>query len=127
MLLLSGETRRKRFASQAMSLCSGFNHPRVVLGNFEDTQNVLEQFVLRAFGGKRTLLAYRMLIHPFPPMEGGLSDLEERGLMELGRQIGAREVVACQHPQELSDNDLTDFSQWRLPLGERMIQRRIAR
>ncbi len=91
-----------------VSLCTGFQHPRVVFGNFEDSLLVLEEFVRRAYGGKIPLLRPRLLFHPLEALAGGLSAVEIHGLMAMGVKIG-RQVEVIETANALTDAELQTY------------------
>jgi hypothetical protein len=72
-----------------------FSHPRLLVGDF----SAAEQRLTRALNALtprswwKPVLAPRLMIHPLESVEGGLSQVEERLLLELGRGAGARQVL----------------------------------
>ena len=90
-------------------LYTAFDHPRVVFGKFEETACVLGQFIRRVHDSKTQIFRPRVIMHPLAAFEGGLSDIEIRGLRELGLKMGAKEVVVSQAARELSDYEVQNY------------------
>lgn len=70
-----------------------FCHPRVLIGGFDEAERVAREFIRRAFGGKMPLLGFRMVIYVVEELKGGLTDVENRALQELGLRLGSKEVI----------------------------------
>ncbi len=77
-----------------------FCHPRVLVGGFDAAALVVREFIRRSRGGKTPLLRFRMFVYLLDELEGGLTDVEERTLIELGLRIGAWSVTVCAQPAE---------------------------
>jgi len=70
-----------------------FTTTRLLIGQFQEADALLRK-VVRDIGRRRLLqLSPTILIHPTEMVEGGLSEIEERTFLELGRGVGARKVV----------------------------------
>ena len=91
---------------QDVHLHHAFNHPRVLIGGFDSALLVVRHFLRRACHGRLPLLGFTLVLHVQEELEGGLTDVESRALMELGLRAGARKVVICQEPQTLSDDEI---------------------
>lgn len=72
---------------------NAFNHPRVLIGGFDDTELVVREFLRRACGGRKPPLRFPLVIHILEKLEGGLTDVEERAFQELGLRLGAGSVA----------------------------------
>jgi rod shape-determining protein MreB len=64
-----------------------FSHPRTVIGTFTTAQAELKALVAETRGGFS--LKLDILIHPLERIEGGLTQIEERALLELALGAGA--------------------------------------
>jgi hypothetical protein len=74
----------------------------------ENTILVMQNFVQRAaLQAEISLRGCRVVIHPQRELEGGLSDLEARGLIELATRAGGRDVGIYKGAVELTPQDLT--------------------
>jgi hypothetical protein len=51
-----------------------------------------------------------MILHPQDRLEGGLSDVERRALIELGLITGARKVLLYDQSVELSDEQILNLT-----------------
>ncbi|MCB1985268.1 MAG: hypothetical protein H6936_15675 [Burkholderiales bacterium] len=69
-----------------------FSHPRTIMGNFTNAEQCLKSLLTQIRKGG-FYLATRLLIHPIEKIEGGLTQIEERALMEFGYGAGASKVV----------------------------------
>ncbi|UVE18842.1 rod shape-determining protein [Pseudomonas sp. LS44] len=75
-----------------IELLNGFEHPRSLLANFSIAEKTLQLFLRRL--GPRSLFkaAPTVILHPLEHLEGGLTQVETRGLYELCRSAGAHQV-----------------------------------
>lgn len=74
------------FASQP------FSHPRLLVGDFGNAERALKEAIDTVLPRRFLRLAPRLLIQPMERLEGGLTALEQRVLLELGHGCGARTV-----------------------------------
>lgn len=75
-----------------VEVLNGFDHPRSLLADFAVAEKTL-QLLVRQLAGKSLLrLAPAVVLHPLEHLEGGLTQVETRGLYELCRGAGARQV-----------------------------------
>lgn len=84
-----------------------FSHPRLLVADFASAERTLKQAIdtllPKGFLGLR--LAPRLLIQPMERLEGGLTALEQRVLLELGHGCGAR-TLRIHVGDELSDAEV---------------------
>lgn len=78
---------------QKFRILNPFSHPRSFVGNFACAEKILQHGVYVIHNKSFIRAAPRMIIHQLEKTEGGLSDIEERVLHELGAGAGAREVI----------------------------------
>ncbi|TBV01132.1 hypothetical protein [Phytopseudomonas dryadis] len=72
-----------------------FSNVRLLVADYPLAEHLIKR-LMQALLPRRFLrlsLPPRMLMHPLERLEGGLSMVEERMLVELGRANGARKVV----------------------------------
>lgn len=71
-----------------------FSHPRLLVGDFANAERALKQAIGALLPRRflRLQLPPRLLIQPMERLEGGLTALEQRVLLELGHGCGARTV-----------------------------------
>jgi len=76
------------------SSATPFSTQRLLVGNFASAEACLTKAINAVSKQlkKRQFLAPRVLMHPREMVEGGLSEVEERVLRELGLSAGARRV-----------------------------------
>jgi rod shape-determining protein MreB len=87
-----GHTAMKLQGQTQVEVLNGFNHPRSLLADFAVAEKTL-QLLIRQLAGKSLLkLAPRVILHPLEHLEGGLTQVETRGLYELCRGAGAKQV-----------------------------------
>lgn len=82
-----------------------FTTPRLLVGQFQIAQNLLKQAVKKMSKGGIVAISPQVLIQPLEMIEGGLSEIEERVLMEVAMGAGASKVVVWVGP-ELSDAEV---------------------
>ena len=68
-----------------------FSHKRSVIGDFVAAQALLKALVKEVQQG--LVLNVQMLVHAVERVDGGLSQIEDRALQELGIGAGASRVV----------------------------------
>lgn len=94
--------------SEELIVRTAFDHPRLIFGSLENTILVMKHFVLRAAQQSDiSLRGCRVVIHPQRELEGGLSDLEAQGLIELATRVGGRDVGIYNGSAELTPQDLS--------------------
>lgn len=101
-----GEEANAIAGGQDVTIYEAFCHPRVLIGGVDKAQLVVGEFLRRACAGRTPLLRFHMVIHLADEVEGGLTDVEERALMELGLRLGASRVLIHQGPEDLSDEQI---------------------
>lgn len=82
-----------------------FTTSRLLVGQFQIAQNLLKQAVKKMSKGGIVAMSPQVLIQPLEMIEGGLSEIEERVLMEVAMGAGASKVVVWVGP-ELSDAEV---------------------
>lgn len=75
------------------------------MGDFTAAEMLLRKMLKDSVGSNLFALNPTMLIHPMEKIEGGLSQVEERALLELGFGSGARKV-RIYTGKELSDAEV---------------------
>jgi len=68
-----------------------FTTTRLLVGQFREAAALLGEGV--GAMGSRGLVRPVVVLHPMDMVEGGLSEVEERVLVELAKSIGARKVL----------------------------------
>ena len=91
---------------EGVTIHDAFCHPRVIIGGFDAAQLVAGGFLRQICAGGNRWLRFRLIIHPQDDLEGGLTDIEERALKELGLRLGASRVIVYQGAAELGDDAL---------------------
>lgn len=69
-----------------------FSHPRMLIGDFTVAEMALSA-VLSEAKGSCFVLKTNVLIHPLENIAGGLTQVEERVLLELAKMAGASKVI----------------------------------
>lgn len=86
---------------------AAFSHPRSLIGQFVEGQQALTRALAKAYPTKLLTRRPRMVIHAKELIEGGLTQIEERALMEMGLGAGAVKVKIWQgadlSPQQLEE------------------------
>lgn len=103
--------------SEAANLAGGqvrvdnaFDHPRVVIGDFDVALLTLREFVRRARRSSG-IGKPRVVMHCLDPLGGGLTSVEARALVELAMRVGGGEVLLHCGPAELSDAEVLELKQ----------------
>jgi rod shape-determining protein MreB and related proteins len=69
-----------------------FSSQRLLVGDFTVAEHFLKGLVKKAAPAGWFTASPKILIHPLEMIEGGLSQVEERALLELAAQVGARKA-----------------------------------
>ncbi len=67
--------------------CAGLDHPRTLMGDFQQIQGALST-AYKELGPFVSILKPRALIHLLPPCEGGYTDVEMRAFKEASEMAG---------------------------------------
>jgi rod shape-determining protein MreB len=86
-----------------------FNHPRVVMADFMVASKLLQYGMQQLSRAKWISPAPILVIRPDRELDGGLSEMETRALMELGESAGARKAFV-HYGNVLSDADVVTFA-----------------
>jgi|GEM_PF-3571597 len=85
----------------AFGLFTAFSHSRVVIDRLDDTQRALD-LCLRKAGWKKLMSVAVFVLQIQDEYEGGLSEVERRGLVEVSRRLGAHRVLLLNVARHLS-------------------------
>lgn len=91
---------------ETITVHNAFSHPRTFVSDFEVAEATLRQ-LLYLVVQRRIIVRPIVVLHPLEKLEGGITQIEFRGLMELGASIGGRKVYIWTGAT-LVDNDLLD-------------------
>lgn len=86
-----------------------FHHPRLAIHDLENTDKVLRYFLMQALP-RRTMVRLNFVIHLVEEWEGGITDIEKLALEDISRKQGARAIVLCTGPGELSESEVLDLA-----------------
>lgn len=89
-----------------IKLYNAFKHPRTFVGSFEIAEAILRYFICKLIP-RRMCVAPLVIFHPTENIEGGVTQIERRGLVELGSSIGGRRVYVWTG-RNLTDRELLD-------------------
>jgi MreB/Mbl protein len=85
---------------------SKFSTIRIVIADFNNAETLLRQaFYELGLSRKYFSPRLKVLMQIMEKLEGGLSDLERRGLRDLAEQAGAIEVYILEHHRKLSTQE----------------------
>lgn len=85
---------------------NAFKHPRTFVSNFEIAEATLRYFVYKLVK-RKMFITPLVIFHPTENIEGGVTQIERRGLIELGASIGARKTYIWTG-RTLTDKELLD-------------------
>jgi rod shape-determining protein MreB and related proteins len=88
-----------------LQIINPFAHPRTPISDFLVADVLLRALVAELLGRTWFSRGPIVVIHPIRTLEGGLTQIERRAIIELGASAGAYEVVICVG-RELSDEEL---------------------
>ena len=87
---------------------NAFKHPRTFLSNFEFAEATLRYFITKIVS-RKLLVRPIVVLHPTENLEGGITQVEFRALMELGTCVGGRKIYVWQG-HTLTNRELLDPS-----------------
>ncbi len=79
-----------------------FSNTRVLWADFNEGENFVREILKELIDNWRT---YRMLIHQVELLEGGLSEVEKRALIDSAGHLYAKEVYLLEGGNELSPRE----------------------
>ena len=102
-----GSQAEKLKNESSITVRNSFNHPRVCIDDFEIAQVTINHFIFKVVN-KRSLFKPIVILHTTRLLEGGLSQIENRALRELGEAAGARQVFIWTG-RDLNDKELINL------------------
>jgi rod shape-determining protein MreB len=75
-----------------ITVSNPFNHPRLVVYNFEHAE-ALFRYAIARIAGARVFLRPVIVVHPLRALEPALTDIEHRALTECALSAGGRAAV----------------------------------
>lgn len=115
MIVGVGQMALTMSAQPSVTLVYPFDHPRLVIGDF----TVAEKVVLHAIRELKRRQPWSLLrpvslvVHPLRTLEGGLSQIEHRALLELAECSGARRA-AIHTGHELTMPEIERYAAWEI-------------
>lgn len=91
-VLAAGAAAKQLQGQEGIEIVNGFDHPRSLLANFSFAEMTLKLLLGRIMPKSLFKAAPVLILHPQELLEGGLTQVEVRGLYELCRGAGARKV-----------------------------------
>jgi len=85
----------KNCIGPGLKIINPFKHNRSMISSFTYAEKIL-QFAFKSIQTNTFRAAPRVIMHQLEKNEGGLTEVEERLLIELAMSAGAREVVVYQ-------------------------------
>lgn len=103
--LAAGRAAEALRGREGVSVVNGFEHPRTLLADFGIAAQTLRLLLKQILPNGLRLVAPTLVLQPQARLEGGLTQLEIRGLAELLHGAGARRVFIWTG-EELSHDEL---------------------
>jgi len=97
------------FGQPNIMVANGFKHPRTIIADFTIAELTLKYFLKSVLPTKLFSPAPIIVMHSLAALEGGLTQIEIRALVELGIGVGGRKVYLWDGP-ELSRSNLRSLS-----------------
>jgi len=94
-------------AKQDVQIVNGYDHPRTVLNDFSAAEKTLAYFLKQVFASTILRPSPVLILHVQEQLEGGLTQVEVRALLELGAGVGGREVYIWEG-RDLTDREISD-------------------
>ena len=80
---------------------NNFSTSRIVVSNFHNA-HMLMQEILKELGVRKRFRTIKIVIQQMEKMEGGLSDIEKRAILDLAEQSGSIRTIILEHSNSLS-------------------------
>lgn len=75
----------------SVTIHNAFNHPRTFVSNIDVAEATLRQFVYLVIQ-RKVMVRPLIILHPLEKIDGGITHIELKGLLDLGLSIGGRKV-----------------------------------
>lgn len=105
------EARREATSRADLNIGNGFDHPRSILGDFVLAEKALRHAFGQLYKERYFQPSPVVVMHPIEKLDGGLTDIERRALLELAEGAGARKAYVWTG-RELTDGELRENSIW---------------
>lgn len=92
LVAFGSEARSAVSNNSTVSIYNGFDHPRSCINDFEIAAITLRVLVKRSVS-KIMMILPTIILHPLEKVEGGLTQLEHKALLELGATVGRKVYV----------------------------------
>lgn len=92
-LIKSVGSEAKSEVGEGIQVINPFSHPRSFVADFYVAEKLIQHGLRKIHKSRFIKPAPRLVIHQLDKAEGGLTNVEERVLIELAVSSGAREVV----------------------------------
>lgn len=86
-----GSKAQSMLESNGLKVLNPFSHPRVIISNFIYAEKILQYAIHESYASRFVQPSPRIIMHPLRELEGGLTQVEHRILIELAIGAGARE------------------------------------
>lgn len=84
-----------------------FTSDRLLIGNFDSAERTLKTGLKKVYQRSFLLVSPFVVIHPLENIDGGLSQVEERLLIELSMAAGAQDAIVWVG-HELTDREVME-------------------
>jgi rod shape-determining protein MreB len=105
-VLAVGHDAKNLTLTEGQVLVNPFDHPRSILADFTVAEKLLMHGIRQLASSALLRPSPLVIIHPLEHLEGGLTPVEVRALMELATSAGARSAAVWTGP-ELVDTQIT--------------------
>lgn len=95
-------TRLDTNETASQKATTDFSNQRLVIADYEEAKKLLQTILFRLIHKKLIMPQLDIVIHQLAYIEGGISAVEKRILIDVAQRIGGKKVVVAQEPSPLS-------------------------
>lgn len=86
-----------------------FEHPRVLIEDFAGAEKLVQHAIRKLYGKGPLSPAPIVVVHPDFELDGGLTQIEARALLEMAEGAGARKAYV-HYGRQLTDQEIASLS-----------------
>ena len=91
------------------------SHPRILIGHFQEALELFSEIIIKEHG-RQFAANPRIFVQNFIELEGGITEVEKRVIINAFERAGARKVFIVGHPTRLSPKEKQEIYNMKMHL-----------